>query len=262
MLANGIFKALLLGDVYGDPGCRALFFGLEKLKQQYKPDFVIVNGENASGGFGLNAQMMHNFFDAGVDVITGGNHTWQQEDIIPCLDSQPRLLRPANYPSSNPGHGLVIYKDVAVINLQGRVNMTPIDCPFRTADKLIEQASKQTKLIFVDFHAENTVEKETMGFYLDGRVTAVVGTHTHVQTADEKILPLKTAYITDLGMTGPADSVIGSEPESSIIKQKTQMPYRPVVKEGAAMINGVCVTACVETGEALAIERFNIGFGG
>lgn len=257
MPANSQIKVLLLGDVYGAPGCRALFFGLPTLKKQLEPDLVIVNGENACGGFGLDSSMMFKFFEIGVDVITSGNHIWQQEDLLPYLDSEPRLLRPANYPPANPGKGLAFSKGCAVINLQGRYNLAPIDCPFRTGLSVVEKARKQTPLIFVDFHAENTTEKEALGFYLDGKVTAVVGTHTHVQTADEKILPKGTAYLTDLGMCGPCESVIGSDPAASAIKQRTQMPYKPVVCEGPASLNGVLVTADPKTGKALSIERIN-----
>jgi metallophosphoesterase (TIGR00282 family) len=255
------FKVLLLGDVYGAPGCRALFFGLPKLRKQYEPDIVAVNGENACDGFGLDSAMMFKFFEAGVDVITSGNHIWQQDDLIPYLDSEPRLLRPANYPSGNPGKGIAFSNGCAVINLQGRYSMQPVDCPFRTGLAIAEKARKQTPLLFVDFHAENTAEKEALGFYLDGKVTAVVGTHTHVQTADEKILPNGTAYITDIGMCGPAESVIGSDPQSSILKQMTQMPYKPVVCENPASIQGVLIEADRESGKALSITRIDFPCG-
>lgn len=259
--ANSTAKVLLLGDVYGDPGCRALFFCLPKLRKQLEPDFVVVNGENASGGFGLDAAMMGKFFDAGVDVITSGNHIWQQEDIIPYLDSEPMLLRPANYPSRNPGKGLAIKNGVAVINLQGRYSMLPIDCPFKAGMTLAERARKQTPLVFVDFHAESASEKEALGFYLDGQVTAVVGTHTHVQTADEKILPKGTAYITDLGMCGPYESVIGSDPALAISKQETQMPYKPVVSDSPAYIQGALIEADTVSGKALSISRVCLACG-
>ncbi len=255
MPADETKKILLLGDVYGAPGCRALFFGLPKLKKMYEPDFVVVNGENASNGFGLDSDMMFKFFSSGVDVITSGNHIWQQEDLIPFLDSEARLLRPGNYPSGNPGKGLAIVNGMAVINLQGRYGMMPLDCPFRTGKVLCEKARRETPIVIIDFHAENTTEKESLGFFLDGKVSAVVGTHTHVQTADEKILPKGTAYITDLGMCGPVESVIGSESASSIKKQLTQMPYKPVVSEGESALCGVLVTVDSVTGMAESIER-------
>ena len=258
MPADGTLKVLLLGDVYGAPGCRALIFKLPQLKKQFNPDFVIVNGENACAGFGLDRDMMYRFLQAGVDVITGGNHIWQQEDLLPCLDSEPRLLRPANYPPSNPGRGMTVIDKIAVINLQGRYGMQPLDCPFRTALNLVREARRQTPLIFVDFHAENTAEKEALGFLLDGKVTAVVGSHTHVQTADAKILPGGTAYITDMGMCGPSESVIGSDPASAVLKQRTQMPYKPVVAETAPVINGVLVCARRGTGRALEITPVSI----
>ncbi len=203
---------LLLGDVCGQPGSRALFLGLHTLVKDYRADMVIVNGENAAGGFGLNAELMNQFFSLGVNVITSGNHIWQQDDLRPLLESEKRLLRPANYPPAAPGHGSVVVEikghKVGVLNLQGRQSLPSIDCPFRVGSDQVAKLRKQTPLILVDFHAENPEEKEALALYFDGKVSAVVGTHTHVQTADEKILPHKTAYITDLGLCGPSESVI------------------------------------------------------
>ncbi|MFA7109641.1 MAG: TIGR00282 family metallophosphoesterase [Sphaerochaetaceae bacterium] len=255
-------KALLLGDVYGNPGCRALFMGLPQLIKTYKTDIVVVNGENAAdNGFGLAYAQMRRFFDSGVDVITSGNHIWQQEDLMSSLDKEPNLLRPANYPPSVPGHGYTIVNGIGVINLQGRYSMIPLDCPFRAAKSIVEKIKGKTNAILVDFHAESNQEKEALGFWLDGKVSAVVGTHTHVQTADAKILPEKTAYITDLGMCGPLDSVIGSQPSSSVRKQLLQMPFKPVVKEGKAALRGVCITINPENGKAENIEVINQEFG-
>ena len=249
------FRTLLLGDVYSDSGVRVVFFRLKELIKKYKADFVIANGENACGGYGLGVTDMYKLFESGVDVITSGNHIWQQEEIIPYLDSQDRLLRPANYPSSVPGRGFTIYKDVAVINLQGRTNMPATDDPFRCASDIVRKVKNTAKLIFVDFHAESSEEKEALGLYLDGNVSCVAGTHIHVQTADEHILNGQTAYITDLGMCGPADSVIGCDIQTAIKRQKTQMPLKTVSAEGNAVIQGVLVTCNRETGKAVSIER-------
>lgn len=251
---------LLLGDVCGQPGSRALFLGLHTLVKDYRADMVIVNGENAAGGFGLNVDLMNQFFSLGVNVITSGNHIWQQDDLRPLLDSEKRLLRPANYPPAAPGHGSVVVEvkghKVGVLNLQGRQSLPSIDCPFRVGSDQVAKLRKQTPLIFVDFHAENPEEKEALALYLDGKVSAVVGTHTHVQTADEKILPHKTAYITDLGLCGPSESVIGSKPDISIARQLTQMPLRSEIADTAPVIQGVCITLDTASGQALSIERF------
>ena len=252
-------NALMLGDVCGQPGLRALFVSLGALKKETKADVVVVNGENAADGFGLSAGQLNQLFALGVDVITSGNHIWQQEDLRPVLDSENRLLRPANYPDGAPGHGMCVVSTpcgpVAVINLQGRIEMPQTDDPFRVGLKLAQQARRQTPVVLVDFHAEATDEKEALGFYLDGKVSVVVGTHTHVATADAKILPHGTAYQTDLGFTGPKDSVIGSVPEIAIQKQLSQMPLRNPIKDGDAEINGVLVTIDVATGQALSIRR-------
>ena len=252
-------SALMLGDVCGQPGLRALFLSLGGLKKALKADVVVVNGENAADGFGLSIGQMNQLFSMGVDVITSGNHIWQQEDLRPVLDSESRLLRPANYPDGAPGHGMCVVSTsvcpVAVINLQGRIDMPQTDDPFRKGLSLAQQARRQTPVILVDFHAEHTDEKEALGFYLDGKVSAVVGTHTHVATLDAKILPHGTAYQTDLGFTGPKGSVIGSEPDVSIRKQLTQLPLRNPIRDAEAEINGVLVKIDVESGKALSIER-------
>lgn len=238
--------------------------GLGSLVKDYRADMVIVNGENAANGFGLSASLMEQFFSLGVDVITSGNHIWQQDDLRPYLDSEKRLLRPANYPPQAPGHGSVVVDvkgtKVAVLNLQGRMQLPAIDCPFRIGLEQVQKLRKQTPLIFVDFHAENTEEKEALGLYLDGKISAMVGTHTHVQTADEKILPQKSAYITDIGLCGPSESVIGSDPGISIARQLTQMPMRSEIADTPPVLQGVCITVESATGNALKIERFSRNF--
>lgn len=248
------FTTLLLGDVYGDPGCRAISFKLPSIIKKYRADFVVLNGENANEGFGITTEQVDMLFGCGVDVVTSGNHIWHDKDLVDTyLDSKDALLRPANYGNGLPGHGIVTLGDVCVINLQGRINMFPIDDPFKTASDLLRTVKAKT--IFVDFHAENSEEKEALAFFLDGKVTAVVGTHIHVQTMDERILPNGTAYITDLGMCGPKDSIIGCIPELAIKRQKTQMPIKAKVYDNIAQIHGVCVSSDVETGKALSIAR-------
>jgi metallophosphoesterase (TIGR00282 family) len=254
-MSNKTLTTLLLGDIYGDPGCRVLFMKLQTLKKKYRADFTVVNGENAFKGFGIIPSQVDMLFGIGVDVITSGNHIWQQEDIYPYLDSQSSLLRPANYGNLVQGHGYVVKDNVCVINLQGRMNMPATDDPFKCALDILKKLDSKVKTIFVDFHAESPEEKEAMGFFLDGKVTAVVGTHIHVQTMDEKILPNGTAYITDLGMCGPKGSIIGSDPELAIKRQLTQMPMKAQVLDAAAEIHGVCIRSDAETGKALSIER-------
>ncbi len=248
------FTTLLLGDIYGDPGCRAIYFKLPSLRKKYRADFVIINGENANEGFGITTSQVDMLFGCGVDVITSGNHIWHDKDLVSTyLDSKDALLRPANYGNLLSGHGSVTIGDVCVLNLQGRINMFPIDDPFKTASDLLKGVKAKT--IFVDFHAENSDEKEALAFFLDGKVTAVVGTHIHVQTMDERILPKGTAYITDLGMCGPKGSIIGCNPDIAIKRQKTQMPLKAKVFDNVAEIHGVKVVSDLETGKALEITR-------
>lgn len=259
MAEKRLFRALMLGDVCGQPGCRALFVGLQSLVKEVRADFVVVNGENAADGFGLSAPQMNQFFSLGVDVITSGNHIWQQEDILPYLDSESRLLRPANYPAGVKGHGIGVFTSklgpVVVINLQGRQELPAIDDPFRIGHELAVKARRQSPIILVDFHAEVTDEKEALGFYLDGKVSAVVGTHTHVQTDDAKILPGGTAYLTDLGFCGPQDSVIGSDPKGAVEKQLSQMPLRNAIADHSPVIQGVVIDIDMDSGKALSIQR-------
>ena len=257
--------ALLLGDVCGNPGCRALFIGLPQLIKRTRADIVVVNGENAAGGLGITNELVRRFYSLGVHVITTGNHIWHQAEILPTLETDDRLLRPANYPPGAPGMGYVVYEiaqhKVGVINLQGRQQLPAIDCPFRTGLAIVEKIQKQTSIIIVDFHAESTEEKEALAFYFDGKVSVVVGTHTHVQSADEKILPKGTAYISDLGMSGPLNSVIGSDPVIAIQRQLTQMPLRNEILDAPAYLQGVVCKIDPNTGKTRSIERVSERFG-
>lgn len=251
---------LVLGDVVGQPGCRALFFKLPGLIKKYKADLVIVNGENASDGFGILPEEAEKFFSKGVDIITTGNHIWQKREIFPMLEKEnTAIIRPANYPPGVPGKGDVTVTvkgvDVTVLNLLGRVRMgLPVDCPFRKSAEFLKK-NKKSKITIIDFHAEDTMEKEALAWFLDGKISALVGTHTHVQTADERILPKGTAYITDIGMTGPVESVIGTKPEISIRRSMTQLPLKMEVAEGESTIKGVMITIDVDSAKALSIER-------
>ncbi len=259
-MKNDTVRVLMIGDVSGKAGMGALFLGLSSFVRENKIDIVIANGENAAGGFGISADDYRAFKSMGIDVITSGNHIWQKDDIIPVLDAAEDILRPINYPEPCHGKGFAIRKKgpvcYAVINAQGRMMMAPIDDPIKRIQEAIRAASKETKLIFVDFHAESTEEKEAVAFFFDGKVTAFAGTHTHVQTADEKILPGGTAYITDLGITGVLDAVIGSDPQKSIERQMTQLPMKSEVSDEKGSIQGVIITADTATGKALSIERF------
>ena len=220
---------------------------------------MIANGENATEGLGITPEAAEGLFKSGVDVITSGNHIWQRKEIIPMLERDNRILRPENYPSGVPGGGLSLITKkqvpIAVINLQGRVNMYSIRCPFKVGEGLVRQIGKKTKIIVVDFHAELPEEKEALALHLDGKISALVGTHTHVQTADEKILPGGTAYITDVGMSGPVDGVIGMKRDISIKRSLMQIPYKMEVEESAAVVMGVLLTVAVGSGKALSIER-------
>ncbi len=254
---------LLIADVVGKPGRWAVSQILPELKKSHQIDFTIANVENAAGGFGLTKEIAQKIRHYGVDCLTSGNHIWDRKDILPYLNESLRILRPANYPPSAPGIGAAIFDlendfKIGVMNIQGRVYIKEIDCPFRIADKEIERIKEKTKIIIVDLHAEATSEKIALGWYLDGRVSAVLGTHTHVQTADEIILPRGTAYITDAGMTGAHDSVIGMAKEDAIARFLTQIPRRFTVAKNDIKFCGALVKIDPDSGKALSIERIKI----
>lgn len=253
-------KILLLGDIVGRVGRRAVADRLSELTRTHQIDFTIANGENAAAGLGLTEKTGQFLFDCGIDCLTSGNHIWAQREVREYLPREPRVLRPANYPEGAPGHGCHVFSygsgdQIAVINLLGRVFMDAVDCPFRKADHLLASLPPVAATI-VDFHAEATSEKQALGRYLDGRVTAVIGTHTHVQTADEIVLPGGTAYLTDAGMTGPADSVIGIKPEIAVQRFLTALPTRfEVSRRGACILSGVVIECNRQTGLAKSIYR-------
>ena len=254
---------LFLGDIVGKPGLRAVAVELTCLREQYDVDLCIGNAENAAGGFGLTPEVADGLFSLGIDVLTSGNHIFDKRDILAYLVHETRVLRPANYPLEAPGVGSFLVKTdkgnmVGVLNLMGRVFIDSIDCPFKKADEEIKKLKKKTNVIFVDFHAEATSEKNAIGWYLDGKVSAVVGSHTHVQTADEKILPKGTAYLTDAGMTGPVNSVIGIKTETAINRFITHMPKRFETASGEAQLNGTLIKIDQLSGKAKSIQRIQV----
>jgi metallophosphoesterase (TIGR00282 family) len=258
-------RILFVADVIGSPGRKAAKGLLRLVRNQESADAVVLNGENSAGGFGITPDSVREFLELGVDVITTGNHVWDKKEILPLLDREPRLLRPANYPPGNPGRGATVVQTggvrLAVLNLQGRSFMPPIDDPFRAADRLISELRDQAELLVVDFHAEATSEKQAFSHYVDGRVAAVVGTHTHVQTADERILPRGTAAITDLGLTGGLDGVIGMKAEISIQRQLTQARgerFQPA--DGDLHLQGAVVHVDPTTGLARSIARVSVPY--
>lgn len=246
---------LAIGDIIGKPGRQAIQKLLPELKEQHSPDLVIANGENVAGGIGLTSITARELLEAGVNVITSGNHIWAHKEIIPYLDSEMPILRPLNYPPGVPGRGYIIRGRAMVVNLMGRTFMGDLDCPFRTIDKLLAELKDKPPVIIVDFHAEATSEKMALGRYLDGRVSAVLGTHTHVGTIDAQILSGGTAYVTDIGMTGPMDSVIGDDAEAVIQRFLTAIPHRLSVGKGKIIFNAMLVEIDDNTGKALSIER-------
>lgn len=253
-------KILFVGDVVGRAGRQILSRTLDRLVDQYAVDFVVVNGENAAGGFGLTDDVVREFRKLGVHAITSGNHIWDKREFAAALDRYDDVLRPGNYPQGAPGRGLGLYETnvgakVAVINLEGRVFMSALDCPFRTADAYLEKLPEDVSAILVDFHAEATSEKMALAHYLDGRVSAVVGTHTHVPTADEHILPGGTGYQTDVGMTGSRDSVIGIRKEIAVEKFVTQLPARFEVAKKNPVLCAVLIDVDESTGRTRHIER-------
>jgi hypothetical protein len=247
---------LAIGDIIGSPGRRAVREILPGLKQQYGIDFVIANGENVAGGLGLTLNTAEELFDAGVDVITSGNHIWAQKEILPYLDSEMPILRPLNYPPGVPGRGYLLFDNrMVVVNLIGRTFIGNFDCPFRAMDKLLAELEARQAFIIIDFHAEATSEKMALGRYLDGRVSAVLGTHTHVGTIDAQLLPGGTAYVTDIGMTGPVNSIIGDDTETVLSRFLSMIPHRLTVGKGRVVFNAILVTVDEETGLATGIER-------
>ena len=255
-------KILFIGDIVGKPGRELLRKGLRNLVGHYGVDFVIANAENSAAGFGITKDIGDSILEWGVDVMTSGNHIWDKKEAIEYIATEPRLLRPANYPAGVPGRGSYVAQTgdgraVGVINAMGRVFMLNIDDPFAVVPREIEAMRGRTKIIIVDFHAEATSEKVAMGWHLDGKATLVVGTHTHVQTADERILPKGTAYLTDAGMTGPHDSIIGMETEPSLSRFLTAMPSRFEPATGNPRLNGIVVEADEKTGRALAVTRIS-----
>ena len=241
----------------GRPGRRVVQNLLPGLRRQYEINLVIANGENVAGGRGLTLTTAEELFQAGVDVITSGNHIWDQKEIIPHLDSDKRILRPLNYPPGVPGQGYLVLGQTLVVNLIGRVFMGTFDCPFQAMDHLLQELAERPPIIIVDFHGEATSEKVALGWYLDGRVSAVLGTHTHVGTIDARVLPQGTAYITDVGMTGPIDSVIGDDIQAVLDRFLTQMPARFSVGSGHAILNSVLLELDEASGRAKGITRID-----
>jgi metallophosphoesterase (TIGR00282 family) len=255
-------RILFIGDIVGSPGRDILTKHLAEIVARERADLVIINGENSAAGFGITPKIAEELFALGPDVITGGNHSWDKKEIQEYIPNEPRLLRPANFPKS-PGRGLYVGTSrggvrFAVLNLQGRVFMAPLDCPFRTADAELAKIPPDVKVIFVDMHAEATSEKQAMGWYLDGRVSVVVGTHTHVATADERVLPNGTAFITDVGMTGPHESVIGMDRGAMVKRFLDSMPTKFEVAIGDVRINGILADVDESTGRARSIARVRV----
>lgn len=254
-------QILFIGDIVGEPGRRVTRRALKKLKRTAMPDLVIANGENAAGGAGITPEIAGDLLSTGIDVLTGGNHTWDKREILPLLEQSDNILRPANYPEGTPGSGVCITaarngEAVAVVNLMGRVFMTPIDDPFRAADRILAEIGDAASTIIVDMHAEATSEKIAMARYLDGRVTAVLGTHTHVPTADARILPGGTGAVTDVGMTGPVDSIIGVDAGLVLTRFLTQRPVRFRTATGQARLNGILIDTTDDGGRVARIQRY------
>ena len=255
-------KIIFIGDIVGKPGRDAALAMVPILRAEYAPDLVIANAENAAGGLGITPEIGRALLKGGMDVLTLGNHTWSKRDVQEFLNQEARVLRPANYPPGSPGRGFGLFKTaggtlVGVANLIGRTFMEPLDDPFRAADEIVGALRPMTPVLFLDFHAETTSEKGAMGWHCDGRISAVVGTHTHVQTADERVLPGGTAFITDAGMCGPEDSVIGMDPQIVLQRFRTQMPHKFEVADGPTRLCGVVVEIEDATGRACRIERIS-----
>jgi 2',3'-cyclic-nucleotide 2'-phosphodiesterase len=260
---SDLVRLLFIGDIVGRPGRDVVRKGLGALVERHGIDLVIANAENAAGGFGVTREVGDEILGCGVDVMTSGNHIWDKREAIDYIGTEPRLLRPANFPAGTPGHGSYLARTadgraVGVINVMGRVFMPILDDPFAVVKREIEALQGRTRILVVDLHAEATSEKLAMGWHLDGQITLLVGTHTHVQTADDRILPKGTAYITDVGMTGPHDSIIGVEPEAALARFLTGMPVRLETATGNPRLNAVIVSADAATGRAASIERLDL----
>lgn len=256
-------KILFVGDIVGKPGRQALSRELHRLVDRHTIDIVIANGENAAGGFGLTVEVAKELFGHGIHLLTGGNHIWDKKEQVALILADRRILRPANYPTGALGNGSAVVTTpggikIGVLNLEGRVFMKTLECPFLVADREIQRLKQETQIILVDFHAEATSEKSALGWYLDGQVSALVGTHTHVQTADERILPQGTAFLTDAGMTGSFDSVIGMGKEETIHRFLTQLPAKFEVAKKDIRLNAVVIAVDEPSGKAVSIERINI----
>jgi metallophosphoesterase (TIGR00282 family) len=259
-------RVLHIGDIVGDSGRKAVSSILPSIKKSHSPDLIIANCENLAGGFGVTEKTLREVFDAGVDVMTSGNHIWDKKEALKIITQESRLIRPANYPPGVPGNTHFIFNTMSgakclVFNLLGRIFMDPLDCPFRTADKIIEEFKDRVNIFLLDFHAEATSEKLAIAWYLQGRVSAVIGTHTHVQTADERILPLGTAYITDAGMTGSINSVIGMRKEEAIQRFLTFIPHKFEVAKDDIQLQGVIFDVDEKSGKSSYIERVKIKLG-
>jgi len=251
---------LFIGDIVGEPGRRSITNNIHRVSEQYHVDIVIGNAENVAGGFGLTADLANDLFDLGFSALTTGNHVWDKKEMVDYIRKEPRILRPANYPDGTPGQGSFVIErangeKIGLIQVMGRAFMPTLDCPFQVVKREVKKLQARTSSIIVDMHAETTAEKMAMGYFLDGQVTAVVGTHTHVQTADEQILPKGTAYLTDIGMTGPVNSVIGMKKELVIDKFLTQMPRRFEVASGPAVLGAAVIELDPSTGKATGIQR-------
>jgi metallophosphoesterase (TIGR00282 family) len=262
MPSNGHAKILFIGDIMGGPGRDAVARHLSRVRARHDVDLVVANAENAAGGFGVTPKVADDLSDLGIDVMTSGNHIWDKKEVMPFLRETRSLLRPANFPAGAPGRGAGVFEGrggvrVGVINLMGRLFMKDIDCPFRAGERLVNDLHQETPIVLIDFHAEATSEKQALAGFLDGRATAIVGTHTHVQTADEGVLRGGTAYITDVGMTGPHDSIIGVEKAQAIERFLTGLPNKFQVAARDVRFSAVVVTAETATGRAVAIERIS-----
>ena len=256
-------RIFFVGDIVGKAGRQAIEGLLERIVADFRIDFTVANGENAAGGMGITPVIASEFLDLGVDVLTSGNHIWAKKEIISFLDEEERLLRPANYPYGVPGRGTGVFqlssgKKIGVLNLEGRVFMKNLECPFRVGEKEALKLRQETNIILVDFHAEATSEKMALAWYLNGKVSAVLGTHTHVQTSDEKVLSGGTAYITDVGMTGPLASVIGIRRQAALERFLTQIPWKFDVATEEIELQGVIVEVEEDTGKARSIERMKV----